>query len=405
MASLIKAVISLAVNPIIAKNMTHYDYALTGFYTSFNSMLLPIFNLMYGQYYTRNYFKLKTDEERDQLGSDLVVSRLVFNAFELAFILMAFVIYAKLQKIEFPVFPYVVISFSSIILNTKYVFYILRLKMKKEAKQFFLISLYHTLIGTGLAILFVVLLKLGGLGRMSATMLAALLFAIVLLPKLITKVRFNKAVVFDALKFCWPLIIAASLGYFFTGFDRALLVNLEDTVLLGLYNVALSISGYLVIFQTSLSDTFQPDIFEAVANRNKKKLIIIIGGITLLNIIPVLVFIVFAPLLINLLTAGRFTEAYGYARVLSLQNVTSGIYYSISSLIIALGYSGITLISKIIASIISIFMFRYLITNFDFYGAAWGQVLSFVVMILAIMVVVLFKRKNSGLKGINKRKK
>ena len=47
-ASLIQGLVSLAINPLIAMNMSHYDYALTGFFTSFNSLTLPLLSLMFG---------------------------------------------------------------------------------------------------------------------------------------------------------------------------------------------------------------------------------------------------------------------------------------------------------------------------------------------------------------------
>ncbi len=393
-ASMLRAVISLAVNPLLALNMTHYDYALTGFYTSFNSFVLPILSLMYGQYYGRHFFRLKTEAERDELGANLVSTRFVFNLFEIVFILVAFSLYSKIQNIEFPFFPYAVITFSTLIFNSIYDFYLLKLKMRKNAKRFFFISLYRALLLPALSIFFVVILKLGALGKQSAVFLTGLILAIYLYPKLTKGIKFNKEVFIDSLKFCWPLIIAGSLGYFLTGFDRALLVTLDNNIELGLYNVALTITGFLMVFQTSLSQTFQPDIFEAVANNNKKKLILVIGGINLLNLIPIAVFILLAPFIIKTLTADRYTEAYKYAQILSLRNITAGLYYSMSGIVIAYGYPSISLINKIFGSIISIFMFKFLILHFEFYGAAWGQVLSFTGMtIVGIIVLFLKKRK------------
>lgn len=393
---MVRAVISLAINPLIAMNMTHYDYALTGFYTSFNSLLLPIFSLMYGQYYSRNFFKLKTDEERDQLGSDLLSSRLVFNVFELIFILLAFTIYARVQNIEFPVFPYAVITFSTIIFNSIYTFYLLKLKMRKNAKGFFMVSLYHALVLPALSILLVVVFKLGALGKLSAMFLTAFLFTAFLYPKISKGFRLKKDVIVDSLKFCWPLILAASSGYFLRGFDRALLVNINDSVQLGLYNVAITISGFLMIFQTSINNTFQPDIFEAVAQDNKKKLFIVLGGISFLNLIPIIVFVILAPLIFSLLTAGRFTEAYTYARILAFRNITSGMAYSITGVLIAYGYTKISMISEIGGAIISIFLFKYLIGKYQFFGAAWGQVFSYFGIILIALIFIFIKVKNKN---------
>jgi O-antigen/teichoic acid export membrane protein len=392
-ASLIQGIVSLAINPLIAMSMSHYDYALTGFYTSFNSLILPLLNLMFGQYFNRNYFKLNSEEERNDLAAKLVSTRLIFNLFEIVFILMVFHMYAKHQNIEFPVYPYAIITFSTIIFNNIYDFYLLKLKMGKKASSFFKISIINSVLLSGLLLLLVVGFKLGGLGKLLAPLVTSVILCIYLLPKITKKIILDKKIFLDALKFCWPLIIAGALGYFFIGFDRALLVNLNDNVQLGLYNVAISISGYLAIFQTSINNTFQPDIFEAVAKNNKKKIITIIGGINLLNLIPIIIFIAFAPFIIKILTAGRFTDAYVYARVLSLTNITSSIYYSMSSVIIAYGYTDIALINKIAGSIISFFLYKLLITNFEFYGAAWGHALSFVGMTIVCLIMLFIKQR------------
>jgi len=402
MASMVRALISLAINPIIAMNMEHYDYALTGFYTSFISLLLPLFSLMYGQFYSRNFFKLKNDKERDQFGSDLVISRLIFNVFELGFVLLAFLIYARVQNIAFPYYPYAILSFSTILFNVVYDFYLLKLKLRREAKNFFMVSLYHALVLSASSILFVVVLQLGAMGKMISALMTSIIFAVFFLKKLLRRVRLNRALIIESLKFCWPLIIAGSLGYFLTGFDRALLVNLDDNVQLGLYNIALHIAGFFMIFQTSLGDTFQPDIFEAVAKNNKRKLIIILGGIYLLNLIPIFIFVLLAPQLISVLTAGRFTEAYTYARILSLRNLTAGMYYSLSGLIVAYGYPGIALINRILGSIISILLYRYLIASFEFYGAAWGQVLSYMCMTIVALIILFGKKRKKTLMRIRK---
>ena len=95
----------------------------------------------------------------------------------------------------------------------------------------------------------------------------------------------------------------------------------------------------------------------------------------------------YAPILIP--TFGRFTDAAPFSRILALRNISSGIYFSISSVIIGYGWSRITLYNKLIGSVIAFIMFRVLISNFGFYGAAWGQVFSFLIMSLISMIFIL----------------
>ena len=118
-----------------------------------------------------------------------------------------------------------------------------------------------------------------------------------------------------------------------------------------------------------------------------------IGRYKFTQLDTIAVFIIAAPFIIKILTAGRFTEAYNYARILSLSNVTAGIYYAISNVIVAHGYPNITLLAKIIGSIISIFLFKFLISNFEFYGAAWGQVLSFLGMTIVCLIMLFIKQR------------
>ena len=117
-ASLIRSVISLAINPLIALNLTHYDYALIGYFTSFHLLFTPFLSFMFGQYYSRMFFKID-HKKRDKLHSTLFSSQFIFGSIELIFILIGFSIYAHLQNIEFPVFPYALLSFSTIFLNLK----------------------------------------------------------------------------------------------------------------------------------------------------------------------------------------------------------------------------------------------------------------------------------------------
>ena len=391
-ASLIQGLVSLAINPLIAMNMSHYDYALTGFYTSFNSLILPLLNLMFGQYFNRHYFKLNSDEERDELAAKLVSTRLIFNLFEIIFILVVFHTYAKIQNIEFPVYPYAIITFSTIVFNNIYDFYLLKLKMGKKASSFFKISLINTALLSGISLLLVVGFKLGALGKLGASLLTSVILFTYLLPKLTKKIIIDKKIFINAFKFTWPLILASSSGYFLRGFDRALLVSMNDNVQLGLYNVAISICGYLNIFQSSLQQTFQPDIFEAVAKNNKKKLIAIISGINLLNIIPILAFILFSPFIIKILTAGKFTDAYIYARILALANIPMTLAYTMTGVFIAYGFSFLSMYSEIIGAILNIILLKILISNFGFYGAAWGQVLSyFLIFSVGIMGFLIHK--------------
>ena len=52
-ASLIPMVLNLAINPLIAMNMTPEDYAINGYYTSFSSLISPVVLFYMLHYYNK----------------------------------------------------------------------------------------------------------------------------------------------------------------------------------------------------------------------------------------------------------------------------------------------------------------------------------------------------------------
>ena len=65
-------------------------------------------------------------------------------------------------------------------------------------------------------------------------------------------------------------------------------------------------------------------------------------------------------------------------------------YYSMSQVTVALGYTKITLANKILGSVVSIFSFGLLISFFGAKGAAWGIVLSYIYFFLGNVAMVYY---------------
>ena len=120
----------------------------------------------------------------------------------------------------------------------------------------------------------------------------------------------------------------------------------------------------------------------------------IIGIVALAN----MAFVLFAPFLIDVLTAGRYVDATPFARILSIHNITMAIYYMVVRLLIGNGYVKGELLVRIIGAVCSVVAFYILIQHYGFYGAAWGQVLSFA-MLAAIGLIYFGVKKKLGNNG------
>jgi O-antigen/teichoic acid export membrane protein len=396
-SSLLGMIINLIINPFIALNMTHKDFAITGYFASFNSLLLPFISFSFISYYSRKYFYLD-NTQREHLRNTILIALVWFSLICSMLSMILLYLYFIKKNVSFSFYPYALLSIANIFFTNFYTFRLVDLKLKREVKKYFKLSLFRSIIAAFFVVFLVIIIKGGALGKMMAASLSALFFGLYDLRKLLTKWEFDSKLFGDALRFCWPLSLAAMLNYFLSGVDRVMLEPLGDVQKLGLYNIALSIVGYLAIFNTTLDNTFQPDILQSIAEKKKKKTIIIIGCILLMNTIPILLFIVFAPTLIRILTYNRYTDAADFARILSLSSITNTLYFSMSTILIGYGFSKITLWNKILGTVICYALFKHLINSYGFFGAAWGQVFSFLIMAVLSVIFLFNKIKKMKIK-------
>lgn len=389
-ASMIQLFVGLATSPLISKTLSHRDFAIVGYFNSFLTLLTPLIGLMLGSYYARTYFRVQ-NKEREVLRNTIVSLLLSYGAVSTLVSCLLFLVFLRLSEPGFPFFPYTVLSFGTVVFGQIYNFYLLNLRLTKRAKQYFLVSLYHHLFYGFMMILLCVVYRYGAAGSLGATLITSILFSVVFLKSLLTKFQIERKTLKPIFQFCWPLIVAGVLQYFFSGVDRALLATLRDDTNLGLYSVAFRITSYIGVFYAAISMTIEPDIYQSLAQRKYRKLALLMGLLIGVKLAIVLVFNWLAPFVVNILTAGRYNDAVQYARILSFKNVSSSIYSSMSLIIIGLGYSKVTLVNRVIGTIGVFAMYKVLISNYGFIGAAWGQVASFLILSLFSFMFLAYK--------------
>lgn len=396
LAAFIPMILSLVSNPYLAKNMSPTDYAITGYYSAFNSLFSPLVTFYLLNYYTKQYYELAI-EERKLLKATLFRALIFFSLFMSLISLLLLFIYSTYfnSESQIPFLPYALLSMLTLPLMGIYTLTLTEYRMSRESKRFFKLSVTNGVTGVLLALLLVVVFKYGAIGRMTATILtAAILFIYVFIRNIdIWKYPFDKKIFLIAIKFCWPLVIASMLTFFCTGYDKVLLERQGDITSLGIYSVGVTIAGYLSLFSNSINDTFQPDIFESIVKRKFRRCLkFIVMKLTIMSMC-VIGFAIFAPFIISILTFGRYVDSAPYAIIVAISSVTSMLYYSMSQITVALGYTKITLINKIIGSFISILSFHILITNFGAIGAAWGIVFSYLYFFAGNALMVFYNYK------------
>lgn len=396
-SSMIVAIIGLLLNPIMAKNLSPEDYAVLGYYSSFNLLLIPLLHCCILTYYTRQYYFVD-ESKRDVLGDTILLSMNIIGAVSCLLFMGFFYIFHRTTGNSFPFLPYAVLTFVQLYISNNVSFYLAKLRITRQAKKFARFSIIQCVVTNALVLLLVVYYKEGAQGKLYATLAATIIFAAIAFKQSLVKWRIDKELLVSALKFGFPLTISALFWYCLTGIDRLFLERLGDTEMLGIYNVGLAIAAYMQIFHTTVSNTFEPDIYQSISENNKKKLYLIIGSTNAIIVVANLAFALLAPFLIDILTAGRYVDSTPFARIFALHNITMAFYYTVVRLIVGNGYVKGELLVRIVGAVCSVVAFYVLIEHYGFYGAAWGQVLSFA-MLAAIGLIYFGVKKKLGKNG------
>lgn len=396
-STLIVAIIQVCINPMMAKNLSPEDYATIGYFSSFNLLFTPFITFFLTNYYTQRYFQI-SEEERENIKAT-VLKLAIYLSFVMAVVsLIGLYVYHVLinKSSDIPFSPYAFLTIFAIPLTGLYSLKLTEYRLKREARNFAFFTIANGILAAVLAIAFVAIIRWGAFGRLFATFLGnALVFGVMVwLERTYLRGRLDWRIVKEVFQFCWPLSIAGMLGFFNAGFDKVLLERLGNLSELGFYSVGVQIASYLTIFSNAVNSTFQPDIYECYSKKNFKKLTmyigIIIGSIT----VCASIYIVLAPFIIGLLTAGRYVYSAHYSQIIALSTITAAIYYSSSQISIAMGFTKLLMWVKVLGGVLSALTFILLIRYFQFDGAAVGNVISYLIyFVINILALLIFKRK------------
>lgn len=396
-ASLIPLILNLATNPLVASNMSAEDYAIVGYFKSYNTLILPLVLFYVLHYYTKRFYELD-DKRRIELKA-YIFKFLIYASAIIALISIGGIyVYTFFlnSNSQIPLFPYVWIAILALPLTGLYSLTLVDYKMARMSKSYLWISVMYSIVTVGLLLLFVVVFKMGAFGNLISILITnAIFFGICCyMNRELFKVKVRMASYKPIVLFCLPLTLAAALGFFSNGYDRVYLERLGQVEELGYYVVAFSICNYLHYFSDAVGNTFQPDIFQSLANRNLIRYIKFSGIILAANALVVLIFIPLSTPIVDILTAGKYVYSSHYMKILSVSSFASAIYYVVSQFTVAMGLTSITLYNKIFTSVASVIIYKVAIDNYGFDGAAWGVSLSFLVSAIGnILFMAIYKNK------------
>ncbi|MCQ2352907.1 MAG: polysaccharide biosynthesis C-terminal domain-containing protein [Victivallaceae bacterium] len=395
LASVVPMVLNIVSMPLFSCYLSAEDFAVVGFYSSLSLLFAPLISFFLLHNYMRSYFQCD-EKGREQLHVETTQLLVYFSAV-LAVVSVALIWgyqnwFNRNSRIAvLPYAPYAMFYLSAAgLLNLK----LTQLKMQKKSLPYFVYNSVNAVLTVGFSVFFV-MLGGGSAGKLGGVFLGGfLLFGYFLWDAreyLFRKMQWGS--VRRMLVFCFPLMLAAMLGFFSNGYDKVFLERHISLKELGYYSVGVSISHFLYVFSDAISSTFSPDIYESVAKKDFRRCsYFVLLKIVLITLI-VIPFVVFAPPIVNLLTAWKYQKAIPFCVITAFSSVTASLYYSLSQITIAMNHNKIPLLTRIVGSCLTIGMFYVLIQKWGTYGAAWGVVLNFLVYFLCnflFLAITLF---------------
>ena len=394
-ASLIPMLLNLLINPLVALNMDPEDFAIIGYFTSFSTLITPIIAFYMIHYYNKRYFELNEDG-REHLRA-LLYKSLIFFSFAVTLVcLLALILYVRVvADTDFQTFPYLYMAVLAIPFTGIYNLELADYKMKRESRAYLNLSIIKGVVGVILILLLVVLFKWGATGKLLASFLldVGVFVYLIFKHKEVWRIQTNLGELKQVLKFCWPLALGAALGYFSNGYDKTILETLGNVDEFGYYCVGISIAGYLGVFTSSISSTYQPDTYEAIIKDDKSRLLKVVLLRLFLTLIVVGFFVLLCPLVVRILTAGRYMAAVPYARISAFIAISSSLYYIINDYSIARGKPHLYLITTIIGSVAIVVLMPVFIKYLAYEGGAMMNVFSFIILFVINWILLLFSKK------------
>lgn len=181
------------------------------------------------------------------------------------------------------------------------------------------------------------------------------------------------------------------LGNLILYMDQIILVNLLAPGPLGLYVVAVSLSRVLAIFSSSIIMVLSPKA-SSLPPKDAAFLSLRVFKLSLLAaLVCTVVFVVVAPILIELLYGDRFVESTNVFRLLVFEVVLSGAALVLAQSFMAVGKPFIVTVSQAIGVLLVIPLMYYLVPEYGVIGAGWALLLPAVIRLLFVVVAFEWK--------------
>lgn len=402
LGSILQSILAVIAQPIYSLHLSAHDFGILGYFSAIQNVLTPIFIFGMTSVYLMNYFK-QTEEDNKKLLFNLTFFLFCFNSIIMLISYISIYFYFNFLQVNIPLNPFALFIIVTLLLDNFKNFVLINFRIRKRAFAYFYFSALNSILNFLFGILFVAYLNLGPEGRMGAPIISSIImlpFSLNILKKYST-INFNFSIFVKATRVAFPLVLSAYAFIPTMNIDRFFLERLNNLSEFGLYNIGITIAGYVQVAFIALGSAFEPDIFKNVAQKNYLKLFKIIALIFIPYLFSVFVFFLLSTKIIFLLTAGKYIESEIYTNIALIAVFLMGGFYFCDKIFIALGKTKLSLYVNILGGISSFIIMYFAVNKFEFIGAAYGKIFIAMVMLITSSLLAIKYLKQQRRSAIN----
>lgn len=381
LGNLLSKLLGFLLLPIYTRYLTPADYGILALLTLTQSITVILANLGLGSALFREVIYLRRNER--QAESTALYTLLVFS---LLIFIIGYVLAPSISTIVFndsAQTSLLRLIFLGVVFNNVFIVFTARLRIREQSLFYSVFSVSSFLVGAGLNIYFVAIIRRGVEGLIIAQVILAFFQAIVCLWSLrdLIKPNFSRATLRSMLSFGLPLVPGLVASLLMTSADRYILNRYTTTTMVGLYSLGYSLGLVINLIVQAIQLAWPAQMFEIAKQTDAKQQF----SLTLTYYCLALGFAslgvsVLSREILAIMTTPAFFNAYIVVPMITLSYVFYGVRFMTT---IGMAVNNKTKYASIIivgVAILNLALSFLLIPKYGMLGAAWATLLSYIIL-------------------------
>lgn len=382
----LKSLIPILLLPILTRYLTVSDYGILSLVETTILIITPFVLLNINSAINVEFFKVKHDILKEFITNALTISFISFLfIFIIAFFLKDFL--SLVLNIDKSLILLIVI-FSGLRVVSSVVLGLFQ--VRQEPIKFSFYTLSQTIIDFSLSYVFVVIFKLGYIGRLLGVYTSFFMFTVLgiyILYKMdyLSKITFKYTK--SILNFGIPLIPHTISGTIIAMSDRYFISYYMGNEEVGVYTVAYQISALMLLVSMSVNQAWSPILFKLLKDKNITQVYRFTFYLFILFILVAILIYFFKDILFFLFVDKKFYMAKEYFSWLLIGFLFQSFYFLVTNLLFFEKRTKLLAIMTFLGAILNLLLNYVFIHKFGTIGVAYATAITWGLFFIFVFIV------------------